>query len=247
MINKTVVIHQPDFMPYLGFFHRLLNADLYVVLDNVQFVNSNRGWHKRDKIKSLKGEAWITVSVKKPKLSTRICDVLIDTSTGWRNSHLNLIRENYKNAAFFNEILPYIEDLYSFQCEKLADFNIKSIDMLLILFDIAIDQVFASSLDVHGKSNELLVDILRKVGANIYLSGIGASDYYDPAPYEMAGIKVMWQNFKHPVYPQQFGEFIPYLSSIDLLFNCGIEESREILRGGGGGGGKKLFNFLFLI
>jgi hypothetical protein len=230
--NKIVVIHQPDFLPYLGFFHRLLYADLYVVLDNVQFVN-DRSWHKRDKIKSLKGEKWITVSVKRPKINTRIYEVLIDTKTDWRKTHLNLIKENYKKAEFFNEIFPYIEELYSFQDEKLIDFNMKSIEMILLLFDITIEKTFASSLDVYGKSNELVVNILRKVDAAVYLSGIGASDYYDPVPYEMAGIKVIWQNFKHPVYTQQFGEFIPYLSSIDLLFNCGIEESREILRGGG--------------
>jgi hypothetical protein len=107
----------------------------------------------------------------------------------------------------------------------------KSIEMLLFLFDIFVDKVFASSLDVHGKSNELLADILKTVDADIYLSGIGAKAYYDPAPYEAAGIRVAWQDFEHPVYPQQFGGFIPYLSSIDLLFNCGIEQSRRILRG----------------
>ena len=103
--------------------------------------------------------------------------------------------------------------------------------MLIELFGIDIEIVFSSDLDPQGKNNDMIVDIMNKLGARTYLSGTGAADYYDPAVYKKAGIQVIWQDFKHPVYPQQFGEFIPYLSSIDLLFNCGIEKSRKILRG----------------
>lgn len=103
--------------------------------------------------------------------------------------------------------------------------------MLIELFNIDIDIVIASSLDPVGKSNTLIIDIMQKLGCRNYLSGVGARDYYIPELYDQAGINVIWQDFKHPVYPQQFGDFIPYLSSIDLLFNCGIEESRRILKG----------------
>ena len=88
----------------------------------------------------------------------------------------------------------------------------------------------ASSLNPEGKKNELLIDILKKVSAETYLSGVGAKAYMDEKLFENEGIKVIWQNFKHPVYNQLYGNFIPYLSSIDLLFNCGIEESRKTLR-----------------
>ena len=102
--------------------------------------------------------------------------------------------------------------------------------MLSELFDIAVPRVFASELQCTGTSNKLLVNILRKVGATHYLSGPGARAYFDPAPFVEAGIKVVWQDFEHPVYPQLHGEFIPYLSSIDMLFNCGVSQSRELLR-----------------
>lgn len=144
---------------------------------------------------------------------------------------MNLIRENYRKAEYYDEIEPYINDLYSFQCEKMVDFNMESIRMLMKLFDIRIETVMAGSLQAVGKSNELIVNIVKELGYRRYLSGVGARDYYAPEPYEQAGIEVIWQEFAHPVYPQQFGEFIPYLSSIDLLFNCGIEKSRRILRG----------------
>ncbi len=229
-MGKIAVIHQPDFLPHLGFFHRLLIADLWVILDNVQFVSSSsRSWHKRDKIKTPYGEKWITVGVVKSPRITKISEVLI-ADDNWRHKNLNLIVENYRKAPFFKEIFLHIETLYSFKCEKLVNFNLKSIDMLLNLFAIKIESVFASSLEVTGKSNELLVNILKRVGATTYLSGIGAKAYYDPTPFEAADINVKWQNFKHPVYTQLYGEFIPYLSSIDLLFNCGIQKSREILR-----------------
>jgi len=224
----TVVIHQPDFLPHLGFFQRFLHADLWVVLDNVQFLT--RGWHHRDKIKSPGGERWVSVAVRKASRQVKINEVYLSTTVDWRAGNLNLISENYRKAPFFKEVFPYIEELYNYKCERLMEFNLKSIEMLMTLFDIGIERKLASSLKPAGKANHLLVDILKKTGADVYLSGTGARDYYDPLPFEEAGIKVIWQDFTHPVYPQLHGEFIPYLSSIDLFFNCGIERSREILR-----------------
>jgi hypothetical protein len=227
-MNKTVVIHQPDFLPYMGFFHRLLYADLYIILDSVQFLRW--GWHHRDKIKTPQGEKWITIDIKKAPRDTKINDILISYDHDWRTKNLNLLYQNYNNALFFDEIFSFLKELYNYQFEKMIDFNIKSIEMLMNLFNIKIETVLASTLNPAGRRNELLVDLLKNVGATHYLSGVGARDYFDPEPFDKANIKVIWQDFKHPVYPQLHGEFIPYLSSIDLLFNCGIEKGREILR-----------------
>jgi hypothetical protein len=230
-MSKTVVIHQPDFLPYLGFFHRFLHADLWVVLDNVQFVTgTSRSWTNRDIIKTPAGRQWITVAVQKANNMANINEIRLSTTTDWRANNLNLIRENYRKAFFFEEIFPYLESLYTFEGEMLAEFNIRSIEMLCSLFNISIERTFASSLNAEGKSNELIVDILNKVDATSYLSGAGAKDYFDPKPFADAGLRVEWQDFKHPIYPQLHGEFVPYLSSIDLLFNCGIAAARAILR-----------------
>ncbi len=230
-MKKTVVIHQPDFLSYLGFFHRLLHSDLYLVLDNVQFVSSSsRAWTNRDKIKTQNGEKWLTVSVNKAPRDTNINEITINYEVDWQNQNLELLKQNYKKAEFFGEIFPYIKKLYSKKNEKLADFNMESIYMLNELFDIKIDIVFSSDLVSTKTKSERLVELLEQVQATHYLSGIGARDYHVDEPFDRAGIEVVWQDFKHPVYPQLHGEFIPYLSSIDLLFNCGIEKSREILR-----------------
>lgn len=225
-----MVIHQPDFIPYLGFFDRLVKSDIYVVLDNVQYVrNSSRAWTSRDKIKTSNREKWISISTQKAPLGTEINKILISKDTEWRKNNLNLIHENYKDSSYYGEIMPYIIDLYAYDCERLMDFNMQSIKMLMKLFDISIDIVYASDLYPEGKNNALIINIMKKLGCKKYLSGVGARDYFVSEPYEEAGIEVIWQDFKHPVYEQQFDGFIPYLSSIDLLFNCGIKDSRRIL------------------
>ena len=229
-MSRTVVIHQPDFLSYAGFFHRLLHADLYIALDHVQFVNgTSRSWTHRDKIKTPRGEQWLTVGVRKAPRDSAINTIEL-SATDWRVKNLNLLRENYRQAPHFEPVFAEIEKLYAIPCSRLAEFNLASIDMLLRMFDISIPIVPSSSLQPAGHRNELLVDILGKVGATHYLSGVGARDYFDPAPFAAAGIDVVWQDFRHPEYHQLHGAFVPYLSSIDMLFNCGIERSREILR-----------------
>lgn len=227
---KTVVIHQPDYLPYLGFFHRLLHADLFILLDHVQFVtNGSRSWTHRDKIKTAQGDRWLTVGVQKAPLGTPINAMQL-ADTNWRIQNLNLFRENYRNAPYFAELFPRIQTLYETPCNLLTEFNVASIELLMEWFAIDIPRAYSSAMQPEGSKNELLVDLLKKVGADRYLSGVGARDYFIEEPFSSAGIQVQWQDFKHPIYPQQFGEFIPYLSSIDLFFNCGIEESRKILR-----------------
>lgn len=229
-MSRTVVIHQPDFLPYLGFFHRFLLADLWVVLDDVQFLaGGSKSWHNRDKIKTPHGERWLTVGVKKVPTETMINEVFL-AEDDWEKKNLSLLRENYRKAPFFDEVFPCVQKLYSHDCIKLVDFNIRSIEMLMEMFDIKIETVFASTLKVVGKKTERLVNICKKVEATTYLTGVGSRDYLQEPLFESEGIKVIWQDFKHPVYPQLHGEFMHYLSSIDLLFNCGIEKSRENLR-----------------
>jgi hypothetical protein len=231
-MTKTVVIHQPDFIPYLGFFERFLHADLYLVLDHVQFVNgSARAWTHRDKIKTPQGERWLSISVKKAPRDTPINQVLLSTEVNWREDNLRLLERNYRESAYFEEIMPAVESLFSRPDTRLVDFTLYSIEMLADMLDVRVPMVLSSTLQPQGAKNELLIDLLRKVDATHYLSGVGARAYLDPAPFAAAGIDVVWQDFVHPVYPQLHGDFVPFLSSLDMLFNCGIEHSRELLRG----------------
>lgn len=234
MNKKTVVIHQPDFAPYLGFFHRFLHADFYIALDHVQFVcGSSRAWTHRDKIKTARGEKWLTVSVKKAPRDTAINQIELSCTTQWRKESLSLLEHNYRKTPFYKELMPKMSKLYSQPFQLLRDFNMASIEMLMDMLDVRIPWVWSSSLNPEGKKNELLVDLVRKVSATHYLSGVGARDYFDSKPFIQAGVEVVWQNFTHPIYEQQFGEFVPNLSVIDLLFNHGVPASRGILRESG--------------
>ena len=230
-MRKTVVIHQPDFVPYLGFFQRLLSADQFIVLDHVQFVTgTSRSWTHRDKIKTPAGEKWITLSVCKAPLGTPINEIELSTSVDWAMANLNLLKQNYRHAPFFDEVFPLVTQLYEAPPRLMADFNLRSIELLMDLLDVRLSWVRSSSLQPDGSSNELLIDLLGKVRATHYLSGNGARAYMQTEKFAQAGIEVVWQDFAHPIYPQQFGAFLPYLSSLDLLFNCGITASRQILR-----------------
>jgi hypothetical protein len=230
-MSKTVVIHQPDFMPYLGFFHRFLHADVYVALDHVQFVQHSRNaWTHRDKIKGSEGEKWISLSVKKCPLATPISDVELSVNTPWQQAHLNLFRECYRSAPFFNVIFERLEHVYRIPFERMTEFNLALMDIVCEWLAIKIPRITSSTLTPTGSKSEMIAGIVAAVGGKRYLSGPGARNYHDPDPFDRRGIEVIWQEFRHPVYPQRFGEFIPYLSVADALFNCGPQATADMLR-----------------
>ncbi len=229
-MNSLTVIHQPDFASYLGFFQRFLHADLYIVLDHVQFVQgTSRSWTHRDKIKTAQGERWLTLGIKKPGLGTAINMVELADDDGWKDRNLDLLRENYRHAPGFSEAFPEIARLYEPSPRYMADFCLHFMNGILDLLGMKIEQVRSSTLTPTASKNELLIELLQKVGSTRYLSGLGARDYMRPELFEEAGIEVVWQNFTHPTYPQQFGDFIPYLSILDTLLNCGIAGTRDLL------------------
>ncbi len=220
-------IHQPDFAPYLGFFHRLLFADVLIILDDVQFLR--RGWHHRDKIKTQYGEKWLTLSVKKGDYHQKINEVILsENQEAWISNHLNYLKENYGSAPGFSDYFPRIKDVYQTGFRRLFDINMALLRVLFDVFGLDINIVFSSDLNVEGASNQKLINLMKVVGGTHYLSGTGAEDYLDKRMFEDENIIVEWQQFNHPVYQQLHGEFIPNLSCLDLLFNCG-SEAREVL------------------
>lgn len=217
---RRVCIHQPDFAPYLGFFHRLYRSDVYIVLDDVQFLR--RGWHHRDKIKTATGEAWLTLSIRKADYHVPIGSVELHPDyDDWVPHNLNLIRQNYARAPYFPRYFPILEEIYGKRHRRLVDMAMDLLGFFFTELDIAVEVVFSSDLAVPGQKNEKLINLVRAVGGDHYISGTGALSYLDPGMFEKAGIGLEVQSFSHPVYPQQFGGFIPYLSCIDAFMNCG--------------------------
>jgi hypothetical protein len=216
----TVCVHQPDFLPWLGFFHRLKNCDVFVVLDNVQFIR--RGWQHRDKIKTARGPQWLTVPVKKKgRFDQLIREVEIDDSTDWRGNHMKTLESAYGRAPHFTDVFPAVRGIYAKRHSHLMDLNMDFIRFFCEAFGIDVDTRFASGMDVAGNKSELLAGLTVEAGGQAYLTGTGSRDYLDEGVFESAGIRVRWQEFKHPEYPQLHGNFAPALSAIDALFNCG--------------------------
>lgn len=221
-------IHQPQYLPWLGYIDKIGRSDIFIFLDNVQYKKNE--WQNRNRIKTAQGWQWITVPVLY-RFPEKINEVRINNNVNWRRKHITAIETNYRKAPYFNKYFPYLEEIYKMDWEKLVDINISLIRNILDLFGIRKRLFIASEIETREDPNGRLIDLCKAVGADTYLSGIGGPGYMDMDAFEKEGIKVIIQDFKHPVYPQLYGGFEPNLSSIDLLFNCG-EKGIEILMKG---------------
>jgi hypothetical protein len=217
--DKVVVIHQPDFSPYLGFFHRLLHCDLFVILDHVQLLV--KGWHNRDQIKGADGKHWLTVPINREVKNPPINQARIDDTKDWRTKHLKTIGHFYMKAPFFEEVFPEIKKIYDQNHSLLIDLNMALMRFYLAFFGVRVEMVFSSDLKSSSQKSQLILDLVLATGGTRYLSGTGAKDYLEKSLFDQAGIKLNWQEFIHPVYPQLHGNFIPYLSCLDFAMNCG--------------------------
>jgi hypothetical protein len=217
--ERVVVIHQPDFMPYLGFFHRLFFCDVLVILDHVQLLK--RGWHHRDKIKGLQGELWLTVPIERKNTIQKINEAKIDYGQNWIKKHLKRIRGCYQKATYFSEVYASVKEIYNHQPELLVDLNCSLLNFFINYFTLNVEIYLSSQMNQTTQKNQLLADISKKVGGNIYLTGTGSKDYIQPSYFERRGLELRWQHFTHPVYPQLHGAFIPNLSCLDFAMNCG--------------------------
>jgi hypothetical protein len=223
---SVICIHQPDFAPYLGFFHRLLLSDHFILLDDAQYIKG--GWQNRDQIKGRNGAVWLTLPIVK-RFPQAINEVGLPEDQRWVEDNLNLLRECYARAPRFAEVFPRVEAVYRSGHRHMIDLNVAMLELAFDYFDIDIPISYASAQALASRSTQRLVELVKLQGGTTYLTGTGSRDYLDESLFNQAGIKVEWQRFKHPVYPQQNGDFIPMLSCLDLFFNCG-RESAAVLR-----------------
>ena len=224
-----VSIHQPQYLPWLGYFHKIESSDVFVFLDNVQFKKNE--WQNRNRIKTAEKWQWLTVPVIH-KFLQPIQDVQINNTFPWDRKHLNGLISNYSKAPFFKDYNGFFEETYSRDWKYLADLNIHIILYLARALGILNKKfIRASTYTLNEDPTERLIDICKQVGAEGYLSGKDGASYLNFDRFEAEGIEVISQDYKHPVYPQLYGSFEPYLSALDLLFNCG-PESISILKKG---------------
>lgn len=227
----TLVVLQPSYLPWIGCFDMMAQADVFVWYDDVQF--DKHGWRNRNRIKGPQGPLWLTVPVLHTGRGHQsIADTRIDETKSWRRKHLLSIEQNYARAPFVRDMLPRLAAILDSARDSISGLAMATTDWLAREFAIATPRHRASELDADGDRNGRLIQLCNRLGANRYLSGDAARDYIDIARFAAAGVEVAWHGYRHPVYPQLHGEFVPYLSALDLLLNVGPAATALFTRGG---------------
>jgi len=225
-------VHQPQYLPWLGFFDKIVKSDCFVFLDTVQY--KAREFQNRNKIRTPQGWQWLTVPVlSKGKSRQKICEVMIDNSFPWQKKHWRALNIYYHQAPYFKDYADFFESIYKKNWERLIDLNVEIIKYLLSVLEIKTPVYFESEIGTDLTGTDRIIQICKKKNADVYLSGIGAKAYLEEEKFNQTGIKLIYQNFIHPKYRQCFckdeDSFIPYLSIIDLIFNEG-KNSINILK-----------------
>lgn len=217
-----ITIHQPNYLPYLGFFDKMRNADIFVIYDDAQF--NKEDFQHRNRIRIFHGWKWLTVPVEKkliPIKEIKIRNELTNKGLKWSNAQLKEIRESYRDTPHYKRYENKLEEIFMKKYDKLIDLNLEIISFLMDAFKIKTKLVFSSELGFTSRSTQRLVEIVESLGGDTYLSGSMGKSYLDTSQFSKKGINLEFQDFKHPVYKQNYEGFIPNMSSIDILFNIG--------------------------
>jgi hypothetical protein len=215
-----IAVHQPQFMPWLGYLDKIDRVDAFVLLDNVQFKKNE--WQNRNRIRTAQGWQWLTVPVLH-QFGQRIDEVRINNRVKWVNQHLRALDMHYARAPNSARFLPELRMIYGTPWDRLVDFNVAVLRWLLRSFGITTPLISASQMTLRDHPTDRLIDICRAVGATVYLAGIGAAGYMDVPRFLSAGIEMEIQAFTHPIYPQCYEPFEAGLAAIDVLLNCGAD------------------------
>lgn len=227
MSGKTIAIHQPNYFPWIGYFHKMYVSDVFVFFDDVEYTSGS--FINRNRIKTPDGWMWITVPTKTSSTEP-IIDVKIDNQKDWRKEHWMSVQRNYANANHFDEFKDFIKELYDRDWEMLHRLNVHILKEIASRVGFEIEFVRSSELDVEGEKTHLLANICEELGGDVYFSGRGAKDYMEREIFENKGIELKIQDFEHPEYNQRFGDFVPNLSFLDALLNIGSKKSFEIIK-----------------
>jgi len=225
----TLVVLQPSYLPWLGYFDQMSKADVFVWYDDVQF--DKHGWRNRNRIKGPKGPLWLTVPVLQTGRSLQtISAVEINNRLSWSRKHLRSVEQLYARAPFSSDVLPRLSGILLRPWRHLVDLDIATTEWLAHEFGIATPRHRASQLGIEGDRNTRLINLCRYFQATRYISGDAARDYLEVARFAAAGIEVVWHAYLHPQYPQLHGDFISHLSALDLLLNAGPAASKFFMR-----------------
>jgi hypothetical protein len=223
-----IAVHQPHYLPWLGYFDKMLKADAFCYLDNVQYKKNE--WQNRNRIKTDRGWQWLTVPVHY-RFPQKICEVCIDNTAKWKHKHLQALKTYYGKAPYFSRTFQLFERVLAQKWQSLSELNIELAEQLRQCLGLGHKTTArASHLNLSEDPTERLIDICLALGGDTYLSGPDGLAYMNAERFRQRGLRIEVQAFEHPVYLQRFGEFISHLSVLDLLCNCG-PDSLAVLSG----------------
>jgi hypothetical protein len=224
-----IAIHQPQYMPWIGYFNKIAQSDIFVFLDNVQFKKNE--WQHRNRIRNSQNWQWISIpnSYSFPQLIT---EVKI-SNNGWQKKHLRSIQICYGKTPFYKEYIHEFKEFYSQAWDTIDKVSIDSIRLILKILGISVKTEVSSSYKFDGQASERLVNICKHFKADTYLAGIGGKGYMDESLFDRSDIDIEYQDFHCPFYKQHWSktkdDFIPDLSILDLIFNCGPDSLEQLM------------------
>ena len=224
-----VSIHQPNYIPWIGFFNKILLSDIYVVFDDVQYPRG-KDYANRNQIKTNNGRKWLTVPVI-GKSELKPWNRIKINNNGWIDQHLSLLESFYKKSDYFMEYYPKLKEIYHTGHSKLIELNLDLIRYILTILDNDTNIVMSSDIKTDKQGIEKILHILKELNATTYISGSGEGSkrYIDETLFKNNDIKLVWQNYTQLEYKQQYGKFISYMTILDLVFNHGPNSKNYIL------------------
>ena len=229
-MGKKIGILQPNYIPWKGVFEMINKVDTFVILDDVQYTKND--WRNRNKIKTVNGSEWITVPVlQKNSHNMKIYEAEIDNRYNWQRKHYNAFITNYSKAPFFKMYKWILEDLYiEKKWNNIAEVDIYAIKSICKLLDIQTEIILSREVGGEGAKEDRVIDICKKLNAKLYITGPAAKDYIEPNNFLKNGINLEYMEYNYSEYKQLYEPFDHYVTVLDVLFNCGEEAKKYILK-----------------
>lgn len=224
--QRVIAIHQPNFLPWLGFFHKVAKADCFVFLDDVEFSKGS----VTNRVRIILGgnPYWLTIPISDAKNASKISELKV-APTDWRSKHLRVLREAYSKAPYLDEILPILEDIYSLVEDNLARFNFAAVERICTHLNLTASFRTSSELAAEGKGESKLVAIVKELGGSVYFSGNGAKNYQSGELFSDNEISLSYSSFREHPYSQSAKGFMPGMSILDALFNLSAPEVMALI------------------
>ncbi len=226
---RILAAHQPNYQPWLGLFHKVARAHVWVLADDVQYTS--HGFTNRNRIRTSQGSQWLTVPVQTKHRGPQAISEIELVDGAWQRKHWEAIRHNYHKAEHFEAERGFLESFFGdVEYQRLLDVNVGLIRWMLDQLGIDVEVRFSSEFELPADRTQRLVELTRQCQCDAYLAGDGGSrDYLEEDRFVDAGVELRFCAFEHPVYPQCYDGFEPRMSALDLLLNCGASEARRVM------------------